>query len=425
MTEEFLQYIWRYNLFTGGIQTAATGESVEVLHPGYINTDSGPDFFNAKARINGTVWVGNVEIHMNSSDWLRHGHHNDKAYENVILHVVSNYDAEVKRQSGGIITTLILNYKKKIEEKYRKLISNRLWISCQNDLKEPLAFQTDYWIQSLLIERLEEKSAYITGSLQKNNNNWEETFYQQLARNFGMKVNEQPFELLARSLPLKYLARHKDNLLQVEAMLFGQAGLLDHEKCDDDYFLLLKREYEILRKKFSLRPLEKHHWKFLRLRPLNFPTIRIAQFASLINRSSSLFSKIIGSQTISQIKELFNVSTSPYWETHYVFGKATAKRTKHAGDGMISTVIINTVSPFLFVYGKQHDSEFHCELAVKLPEELKPEQNSIINNWTKLGFKISNASYSQAFIHLKKNYCDAKKCLNCRIGNKIITLDGE
>jgi len=421
MSEEFLQYIWRYMLFEGDLQTAATGETVEVLFQGELNTDAGPDFFNARIRINGTLWCGNVEVHLNSSDWLKHGHQNDKAYDNVILHVVKDYDAEVRRKNGETITTIILRYRKKTEEKYRRLLTNRLWIPCQNDIIEPASFHLDFWLQSLLVERLEEKSSYIISNLERNNHDWEETFYQQLARNFGMKVNEQPFELLARSLPLKYLARHKDNLLQVEALLFGQAGLLQQAVWDDGYFINLRREYEILRKKFNVKPLEKHHWKFLRLRPLNFPTIRIAQFSNLINKSSSLFSKTINSASAGEIRKLFTVSTSEYWNTHYVFGKEAKRRIKNTGNDMMNVLIINTIAPSLFVYGKLNDSASHCDLALRLTEELKPENNSIISNWQKLGFIVRNASDSQAFIQLKKKYCDEKQCLRCHIGNKIIT----
>ncbi|MCX6256921.1 MAG: DUF2851 family protein [Bacteroidia bacterium] len=420
MTEEFLQFVWRYQLFTPGIKKGANGEQIEIVSVGEFNSDAGPDFLNARIRIKGTLWIGNVEVHLNSSDWMKHGHQNDMAYRNVILHVVKTDDVPVLRENKEPVTTLILDYKESLEKNYRKLLLSKQWIPCAKDILIPDQFRLSFWLNSLMIERLLRKSEYIAGQLEKNANGWEETLYQQLGRNFGTKINGQPFEMLAKSLPLKYLARHKTDLVQIEAMLFGQAGFFYENLFGDEYFIRLKNEYEFLKEKFSLKPLAKYNWKYLRLRPANFPTIRIAQFASLIHCSSVLFSKLVEARSADEIRELFNVKLSGYWEDHYNFNKTSAQKKKRTGDDMINTLIINTAAPFLFLYGRFHDSGRHKDLAVNLLENLKPEKNSIVMNWQKLGIPAINAAESQALIQLKKEYCDHKKCLKCQIGNNII-----
>lgn len=420
MTEDFLQHIWKYHLFDKNNLIASTGEKIEILNIGQKNIDAGPDFFNAKVKIDNTVWAGNIEIHINSSDWVKHSHNKNKAYDNVILHVVYNNDMQITRSTGEPIPTIELKFDKKLYSNYQDLIKNEQWISCENEINNIDGFIIDFWLNSLLIERLENKSEYILKTLKQNNNNWEETFYQQLAKNFGIKINQQPFEQLAKSLPLKYLSKHKNNLLQIEAFLFGQAGFLETNVDGDDYYSKLKKEYSFLKNKFNTKPIEKHLWKFLRLRPSNFPTIRIAQFASLIYKSSSLFSKIIESDDLIEIKKYFSVSTSEYWHTHYVFNKTTKKKIKKTGDVFTNSLIINTIVPFLFVYSKSKDNDDYKIRALKFLEKLPAEKNSIINNWKSLGMPVPNAFYSQALIQLKNEYCNKKKCLYCQIGNRII-----
>ncbi len=420
MTEAFLQHIWKYHLFDKKKLIASTGEKIEILNIGQLNTDAGPDFFNAKIKIDNTVWAGNIEIHINSSDWIKHSHNTNKAYDNVILHVVYNNDMQITRSTGEPIPTIELKFNKKLFDNYQDLIQNEQWISCENEINNIDGFIIDFWLNSLLIERLENKSEYILKNLNQNNNNWEETFYQQLAKNFGIKINQQPFEQLTKSLPLKYLSKHKNNLFQIEAFLFGQAGFLETNVDGDDYYSELKKEYLFLKNKFKLKPIEKHLWKFLRLRPYNFPTIRIAQFATLIYKSSGLFSKIIECDDLIEIKKYFSVSTSEYWDTHYVFNKTSKKKTKKTGDVFINSLIINTIIPFLFVYSKSKDNDIYKVRALKFLEKLSPEKNSIINNWKVLGMPVPNAFYSQALIQLKNEYCDKKKCLYCQIGNRII-----
>ncbi|MCK5029423.1 MAG: DUF2851 family protein [Bacteroidales bacterium] len=419
MREEFLHYIWKYKLFKNQDLKTQNQEKLEVINQGIHNSDAGPDFFNARIKINDTIWVGNVEIHINSSDWYKHNHHLDKAYDNVILQVVLNNDKDVFRTNGQLIPTLAIEFDNEFLNNYESLIKNESWISCQSDIHRVDSFTIHNWIEKLAIERLEEKSERIHKLLEQTNSSWENAFYIQLASNFGFKLNSTPFELLAKSLPLTYLAKHKDNLFQIEALLFGQAGFLE-DKSGDEYFKNLKKEYIYLQKKFMLTPIEKHLWKFLRSRPGNFPTIRIAQYSKLIYSSTSLFSKILEAKTIQDLYTLFIVNPSDYWESHYVFNKESVKKSKSIGKSAVDIILINTIIPFLFIYG---DAKGQSELktkAIELLEKLKSEKNAIITKWDELGVESENAFHSQALIQLKNEYCNHKKCLNCQIGNYII-----
>lgn len=422
MKEEFLHYIWKYKLYKNGNLTAQNQEKIEILNQGTHNFDSGPDFFNAKIKINETIWAGNVEVHINSSDWFAHNHHKDKAYDNVILQVVYNHDKDIVRTNGQPIPTLEIKFDKKLLNNYESLIKSEYWISCQNDIREIDSFTVQNWLEKLTIERLEEKSERINELLKQTNNGWETAFYFQLARNFGFKLNSDPFELLAKSLPLAYLAKHKDDLSQIEALLFGQAGFLNDES-GDDYYERLKKEYQYLQKKFNLKPIEKHLWKFLRSRPGNFPSVRIAQFAMLVYKSTALFSKILETKTINDFYKLFIVKPSDYWENHYVFNKESIKKSKIIGKSAVDIILINTIVPFLFIYGKAKGIQNLQDRSIRLLESLKPEKNSIITKWNDLDINASNAFDTQALIQLKNNYCNPKKCLNCQIGNRIIRKD--
>ncbi len=419
MKEEFLHYLWKYKLFnTNNLQTQ-TNEKVEVINPGLHNNDSGPDFFNAKIKIGNTIWAGNVEIHQKSSDWYHHQHHKDKAYDSVILQVVDKHDREVFLTNNTIVPTLEVKYDAVLYKNYEKLINSESWIACEKDIPTVDNFLIKKWMEALTIERLEEKALRIKRQLKQSHNNWEETFYCQLARNFGFKLNTEPFELLAKSLPLKVIAKHKNNLTQIEALLFGQAGFLNEEN-GNDYFLKLKSEYYFLRGKFNLKPIEKHLWKFLRSRPGNFPTIRLAQFAMLIYQSKSLFSKMMEEEDMQKIRKMLQAKPSEYWDTHYHFYKKSVKKPKPLGQSAIQILLINTVIPFLFVYGKHKGNADLPERALNLLSTIKPESNSIISKWKKLGIKPENAFETQALIQLKNKYCTFKECLNCQIGNYII-----
>lgn len=421
MKEEFLQFIWRHGLYRKDRLETTDGEPVEIISPGQSNHDSGPDFFNARIRIGHTAWAGNIEIHQKSSHWYQHRHDSDAAYDNVILHVVEQHDKTVQVKSHQL-PTLILGYEDEILNNYESLLKSKTWIACQERLPEVDPFILRFWFSSLMIERLESKTVEIVKMLEQNHNNWNETFYQLLARNFGMKTNALPFELLAKSLPLSILSKHKNDILQTEALLFGQSGLLNETLLGDDYFLSLRKEYSFLYKKYHLSGIESHLWKFMRLRPINFPTVRIAQLAMLIHHSSALFSHILETEDPDQLRQLFMVTASHYWNTHYRFNKLSGvNRPKALGDTAFNNLVINTIVPMLFVWGDQHLDQGMKDRALLLLEKMDAEQNHIIRKWNESGIVARTAFESQALLQLKNNYCDHKKCLSCQLGARIIT----
>lgn len=422
MSEKFLHYIWQHKLHTAQAFKTADGEAIEVIDPGKLNTDAGPDFFNAKLKIGDTLWVGNVEFHLNASDWSKHKHDADSTYDSVILHVVNNIDATVFRSNGNPILQAQLIFPAELELKYEALLANTQWVSCANKLKDVDDIFIRSWLNATLTERLNNKSEAIFKLLDESNNNWEEAFYITLARNFGFGTNSDTFEQLAKSLPHAYLGKHKDNLFQLEALLFGQSGLLHLKKKEPDaYQLSLQKEYGFLQAKFNLKPMDGKMWKMLRLRPTNFPYIRLAQFAALIHQSSKLFSKIVDNPSLKNLQTLFNCEPSDYWKSHYLFGDVCPERSKKLGKAAIDILLINTVIPFLFCYGKSKQNETIQENALNLLEKIPAEKNSITENWKWLGIKAESAYDSQALLQLKKQYCDDKKCLRCRIGHKVLS----
>ncbi|MFH2096366.1 MAG: DUF2851 family protein [Bacteroidota bacterium] len=423
MNEAFFQYLWERKLFRHQGIITDTGEKIIIVHPGKKNTDAGPDFLNARIKIGNTIWAGNVEIHKKSSDWYHHRHHTDPAYSNVILHVVEKNDRQVMRDNGEIIPAIELVYDQKIEGRYRRLLESSSWVACAKELPETDPFIICFWLTALLVERLEEKTGKIRTVLLENRNDWEETFYRILARNFGFRLNSEPFEMLACKTPLKYISRLKYHPLKVEALLLGQAGFLAETYLFEDYYTALKKEYGFLSAKYSLKALPAHTWKFSRSRPANFPTIRLAQFASLLCNADRLFSKIIEMSSIEGLYKLFEVKASAYWNTHYHFDKISHNREKVLGRDSINILLINTVIPFIFLYGQIRDDEYLKERALSFMEQIPPEKNSITAGWETAGVKSSNAADSQALLQLKSNYCNQKKCLNCQIGNKLIAND--
>lgn len=424
MKEDFLHYIWKYKLFDTSNLLSQNDEQIEVINFGIHNTDAGPDFFNGKIKINQTIWAGNIEIHINSSDWLRHKHQIDKAYDNVILHVVFNNDRPIKDKNGIELPTIELKglIEDKLIDRYNFLIRSKDWIPCGKQVKEVDEFTINSWINRLSIERLERKSAEIQESLKLNKNNWEETFYQYLFKYFGLKVNALPFELLAKNTSLKIIEKH-NNLFSIEAFLYGQSGYLE-KAFNDEYYNKLQKEYHFLRLKFNLTPLDITMWKLLRLRPSNFPTIRISQLANLLNNHTRLFTKIIETNSVEELQKLFIVQASIYWNTHYQFiNEESSEKIKRIGINTINNIIINVIVPFTFVYGKSKQDESLINKSLNLLENVKSENNSIIKKWTELGLKSTNAMQTQSLIELKNNYCSQKKCLNCSIGNQIIQND--
>lgn len=419
--EEFLQYIWESKLFFTENLKTTKGEKLEIMNVGKRNTDSGPDFFNAKIKIDDTIWVGNIEIHKKSSDWYVHNHQTDKAFDNVILHAVEISDQSILRSNGEEIPVFVLKYPGHLKTNYQNLLDAKTWIACENQFHkiDPIILQLGF--NRLMIERLEIKTEEILTRFQQNNNDWNTTFYQMLARMFGFKVNAVPFELLAKSLPMEILAKHKSSLFQLEALLFGNSGLLNDQLLGDDYYIDLRNEYSFLYKKYKLKGIESHLWKFMRLRPGNFPTLRISQFAALIHRSHGLFSRIIELENLSDLKDLFKVQASEYWKTHYSFNKTSTRNSeKELGETSVDMLIINVVIPFLFVYGEKQNKELLKNRALEFLEQLPAELNLIIEKWGKLGVNSRSAFESQALLQLKNKYCDRKKCLNCQIGVKLV-----
>jgi hypothetical protein len=419
MKEEFLHFIWKNKLYNE-IVASNLRIKIEILEKGIHNFNAGPDFFNAKIKIDKTVWAGNVEIHVKASDWENHGHHLDKAYNNVILHLVHMHDKDVFHQNGNSVMTAKINFDQDYLTKYKTLIRSVKHIACSDCFQKIDAFTVNSWLTNVLIERIESKTDYLKSLLEFTGNNQEEAFYISLAGSFGFKVNTEPFEWLAKSLPSLILAKNKNDRLKIEALLFGQSGFLDEEFVNDAYYNSLKKEYLFLKTKYQLKPIEKHLWKFLRIRPVNFPTIRIAQFASLVFKSSHLFSKILEIKTEKELLSLFEIEVHDYWSTHFVFGKTTRMMKKSFGINAVENIIINTVLPFLFLYGKEKNNEEFMNRALNFYEQFKPETNHIIKKWEDLGLNPKNAYESQALIELYNSYCMKRRCLECRIGGKLL-----
>jgi hypothetical protein len=422
MKEELLHYVWRTQRFDLKALKTTTGELIEILHAGHHNQNAGPDFLNAKLKIGETFWAGNIEMHLLASDWYKHKHEKDRAYESVILHVVLEEDQPVHHPKGSRIPCLELNRRlpPQLVNTYQKLIRNQSWIPCQHQFSEVSDIHKNIWLEQLLIERLMQKTERIEKTLENNLCDWEGTFYQFLARSFGLHVNALPFQMLAQSVPLLILLKHKNSLFQIEAYLFGQAGFLQDD-FKDEYPLKLKKEYLFLKEKYGLKSLPVSAWKFSRLRPANFPTIRIAQLAQLIYQTDSLFGKALAANNINELENMFALKLSNYWQEHYQFDKPSPKKQKPLGKASVHLFIINTIVPFLFLYGNRKQEETHKAKALQLLQELKPERNSTTNHWQKLGFQAESASQTQGLLQLKHQYCEQFKCLECSIGHAILS----
>lgn len=420
MTEELLQYIWNQKHFPPTGLVTTSGEPVEVIDTGLHNRDAGPDFFNARVKIGETTWAGNVEIHQKSSDWRNHKHQNDSAYDSVILHVVAKADGTVVRKNGEEIPCMVLPVDEKLEKNYHYLRDSNDWIPCAKKFPVVDPFIIRIGMHAIMVGRLQGKLQQVDEALSQTKGNWNEAFYRLLARNFGFNVNAMPFEMLAKSLRLTILGKHRKNLVQLEALLFGQAGMLKEEVPDDPYHHSLKKEYAFLAAKYGLKAMESHLWKFMRLRPVNFPTIRIAQFAALVNQSHSLFSYILDCGSLTIIKKLFTAKASEYWDNHYTFNKLSKGDQKRLGESAINTIVINTVVPFLFAYGEIQNKQELKDRALGYLEEILAETNAIIKGWKNFGVEARSAFDSQALLQLKKAYCEHKRCLECQIGKEII-----
>lgn len=424
--EQLLHYVWRHKIFPLSPLRTTSGQPVEVIDPGLPNTNAGPDFFNAKLKIDGTLWVGNVEIHMRASDWMRHGHHQDKAYDNVILHVVNVVDAEACRTNGEKLPQLLLQYPEEVSRRYVELQQAEIYPPCYAVLGSLSKLTIHSWLSALQVERFGQKAQVIAKRLERCNNHWEDVFFITLARNFGFGLNGDAFEAWANRLPFRAVDKHRDNLLQVEAFFFGQAGLLEDESIQDAYYLGLQKEFRYLRHKFELPDaMSVEQWRFLRLRPGNFPHIRLAQLAHLYHRERALFSRVMEATTIEAVKKILVTHTSPYWEEHFTFKKTSPHQERRVGESALNLILINTVIPFLYAYGLHKADESLYERATRFLEALKAENNYVTRQWSGAGLPVYTAADSQALLQLRKEYCDKKDCLRCRFGYEYLKGKGE
>lgn len=421
MIENFLHYIWQHRKFKPTNLKTVAEESITILQVGVHNHNTGPDFFNAQIKIAEQLWAGNVEIHIKSSDWFLHNHEQDPNYDNVILHVVWEHDTEIHRKDNTVIPTLVLKdvVSKTALHNYQKLFSKKQkWIHCENDFASIDDFITSNWLERLYFERLERKSTDIAQWLESSKNNWEAVLFKMLAKNFGLKVNGEAFLSLANSFPFNLVQKLQSNPNRMEALLFGQADLLDAD-VQDLYFLELKKEYQFLKQKHNLSGATVTPFQFFRLRPPNFPTIRISQLAGVYTSQANLFSKIIRATCKEEIYTLFDVATSAYWENHFSFGKISKSSKKRITKSFIDLLIINTIVPIKFSYAKQQGKDID-DAVVGIINEIAPEKNSIVTKFQELKPIAKSAMHSQALLQLKTEYCTKHKCLQCAIGNSLI-----
>jgi hypothetical protein len=425
MKEEFLHYLWKYGLYNKERLLDPEGNIIEIIHPGEYNRDSGPDFFNARIRISGVEWAGNIEIHTQASHFELHGHNMDHAYDNVILHIVAESDRRVRNARGEEVLTAVIEFDNALYEKYISLVNTPFVIACEEEVKSLDRFFVRHWISALAIERLSQKSDQIRKIFSETGNDWEETFYRVLSRYFGFRINTVPFEMLAKALPFKIIRKHLDNRFQVEALLFGTSGMLDEglfrNAINDVYYTDLIKEYKVLSSKYSLIPVHGWLWKFSKLRPVNFPTIRISQLAAMLAVTGGLFSVVVEAKEIKALRKAFEVSASGYWDDHYVFGKAGKKIVKSAGSTASDIFLINAVVPVVFSFGKYRDDNGITERAISFLEEIRPEENSILTDWKKAGIEAGSALESQGLIGLRNEYCKKRRCLECQIGSRLLT----
>ena len=424
--EKLMQYVWEHRLWNPAGMATNDGKKIRVIDPGLRNDDAGPDFFNAKIEIDGYVWAGNVEIHYRASDWKRHGHDKDTAYDSVILHVVDKDDAPVFRSNGERIPQMVMQCSPHFTERYAALVDGKTELPCKKVIAEFSPLESAEWIEAMAFERLQAKSERISQLLTLYNGNWEAACYVTFARTIGFGTNNDAFERLAKSLPLQLLHKHSDSLTQIEALFFGQAGMLDNPQkyADNRYYQQLCREYSFLKNKFSLRQPEGLIWKSFRMRPQNFPSRRIAMLARYVEGGFRLMANLLDANgDIDKLRSLFAVSLTGYWTNHYTFaGEAVAPDASQAiSRSSIDVILINTVVPLYYAYGTATDDYSRVESAIAILEQLKPENNRITALFLNAGMKIDNALASQAVIQVRNEYCNPRKCLYCRAGHKLLS----
>jgi hypothetical protein len=418
--EDLLQFIWEQRLFEQHGLRTTDGRAVEVLKPGLIQGHSGPDLDGAQVRIDGQLWAGTVEVHLRSSAWNAHGHQYDPAYETVVLHVVHSHDAEVRTLRGNTLPTVELRHRISTDSiaLHLELMRSQATVPCAKLLPKADALRTSTWLERVLIERLERKTADVEALYRQLDKDPAATLYHMLARAFGLKVNAAPFGMLAHALPLKVLLKYRDDALRTEALLYGQAGLLQVDFVDD-YPRLLQQEHALLARMHGLRPAPVAAWKFGRMRPVNFPTVRIAQLAQLLMRCDGTFSDLLEEDDVKIVRQRLEVQASDYWDTHYQFDKPSASQPKRLGRTGTDHLIINALVPALFALGGLHGRSAWQDRALHLLEQLPAEKNGLLDSWAVLGMAADNAARGQALIELKNNYCTPRRCLSCGIGNQL------
>ncbi len=420
--EEFLQLGWKTGLFVSLYATLVDGKEIEIVDRGQLNYQSGPDFSQAKIRIDNTLWVGNIEMHVKSSDWFKHKHSADNAYNSVILHVVWEHDAEVLNKDGTPIPTLELKPLVSSTQlhNYLALLESLHDIPCQNHLKFVDSLTIHQMIHRAVVNRIERKSDRIKYILADSNNDWDQAFYQLLFRNFGFKTNQHAFEALISELPYKLFDTLKDKPLDTEALLFGVAGLLHANEHNDPYVEQLIANFEFLKHKHKLQIIAPNLWKFGKLRPHNFPYIRLAQLASLLTRNNRLFSRVLAAESVNDLIGLFSSAISPYWVNHYKPGVQGNFKNSDLSKDAIDLIIINTCVPVVFMYGRESGNLEFCDKALQWLEAVKPENNAVIKYWKSIGISPHNCFESQGLMELREVFCTQKKCLNCAIGFSIL-----
>lgn len=424
MKEDFLHYVWRYQKFDISELKTIHNEPLLIRNPGSLNKHAGPDFFNGLVCINGQEWAGNIEIHVKSSHWFAHGHHTDITYDSVILHVVWEHDRPVFRKNNNEIPTLQLKHAVNAAalSGYKKLFTKQQhWIACANDFGNIDDFRYRNWLDRLFIERLESKTRHIRNELIQSSNDWEAVFFKLVCRCFGGKVNGDSFYSIAASIHFSLLRKYYHDKQLLEALLMGQAGLLD-QPAHGAYYNQLREKYAFIKLKFGLNNGHVVPPRFFRLRPYSFPTIRLAQIADLYSRHHSLFSELIASKELPDYYSILNCVADNYWKTHYRFGVSSQKKVKRLSKPAMNLLILNTILPMRFCYSSVHRSvtdESHLELAASIPAE----SNSVVTRFAQLRTKASSALETQALLQLKKQYCDKKRCLHCSMGHALLEGD--
>jgi hypothetical protein len=421
ISERLLHYIWQFQRFDAQNLTTDTGEKIEIIQIGQLNTNAGPDFLEAKIKIDEILWAGNIEIHINSADWKVHKHDKNLAYNNVILHIVWENVDEIIRNNGQKIPTISLKDKvnTKLLADYQALIDSPASIPCYSQFQKVNSITKMLMLEKILVNRLERKAEFVLNVLNSNDGNWEETTYQILAKTMGFGLNSIPFERLAQLVPLKILQKHSNSLNSIEAMLFGTAGFL--ESPVDDYSFSLEKEFKFIKAKYGItHQILKHEWKYMRLRPANFPTVRISQFAQIIQNTKSLFSYFLLFDDIEMLKKMFKTKPTTYWESRYNFEESSTEIQKGIGDATIDIILINAVAPILVAYSISKNEPEYIEKAMNMLEKIKPEKNKITKFWHELDFVAKNAFDSQALIELYNEFCLKKACLSCNIGTTLL-----